>query len=562
MWLRGLLRPLLKGALTFVAGIINGVTEIKQPGPPYLRSPFLKLSAVFESWILEVDARVEELLAVGDRVMSSSGASGVIACSPTVAGHAEERDNRRKHSTANQWTECRLVLTQVDGVFEPRDVLAKQHSDPSSRNPQFGRVRTVSRGTPWYDSPAFFIHAGDQIYYDFPDVYRQPDRKEYRLAYREAWFEDDAKRHLLSHWPHYTTLDDHEIADQFANDFWPRLEDVLPRTYLEEATVAYREYAHAMNPPPRTRTDEARQSRGPFWYKFDKGCTRFFVLDTRTQRFNGPDNPQIIDDAQMCELLKWMTDYKNDLKFVVTSVSFVAQVNEARSEQIPRWNKRPASEPGQPSAGAARADPSDSKEQRLNSENDKWSSDRFERQRSQIIDHIAEHSVEHLVFLAGDMHCCYHATMRITPQSPSIGPRPKYESITVHELAGGPVNQLQMADAGAFEGRCPRRTSRGVVYEVALERFHGDVNAVLHLKVEYVNREQITGQGRVFTPEIEWNVIRTLTDTGASAWADNADPARPQAVGEPVMAGRISFARKRTVDELCKWPVVTASSGA
>ena len=126
------------------------------------------------------------------------------------------------------------------------------------------------------------MHAGDQIYYDFPET-PQTAADDYRLAYREAWFDDEAAIAICSRiWPHYMTLDDHEIADQFARDFTPPAEGLHART-REEAT-------HRL---PRLRArEESRPRRGrravrepdSFWYRFDIGARRFFVLDTRTQR--------------------------------------------------------------------------------------------------------------------------------------------------------------------------------------------------------------------------------------------------------------------------------------
>jgi hypothetical protein len=237
--------------------------------------------------------------------------------------------------------------------------------------------------------------------------------------------------------------------------------------------------------------------------------------------------------------------------------------------------------------------------------NDKWSAIRFKRQRDEIIDFIAHNGIEHLVFLTGDMHCCYHATMQ-------IGAGSKYESTTVHELAGGPVNQLQLADPSEFIMRHADTTSQGSEYEIVLDRFHSEVSAVMHLKVTYV--DWIAGPQGAKVPEVEWNVIRTLTDTGSSAWkVDNSAtqstqsnegpkdkpaaraakpikvpgeepitggaPAKPikrppdEAIpvesggtaikllgdepvraGEPTMSGRISFVRKRKAGDLPDWP--------
>jgi hypothetical protein len=245
----------------------------------------------------------------------------------------------------------------------------------------------------------------------------------------------------------------------------------------------------------------------------------------------------MIGDAQMRLLLKWMNTFKDDLKFIVTSVPFVAEVNEAQRAAVRRWYQ--GEEQGGP----------------RNSENDKWCAPQFRRQRDQIIEYIADHNIEKVVFLTGDMHCCYHASMR-------IGAGSKYESITVHELAGGPVNQLQLADPVEFHRQRSRRISDSLAYEVTLDQFHGEVNAVLHLKVDYVRREQLFETQQAFTPEVEWNVIRTLTDNGPSAWIESSgDESVSGTVGkpairktEPVMAGRITFVRKRTTADLSSWP--------
>ena len=61
--------------------------------------------------------------------------------------------------------------------------------------------------------PAFTIHAGDVIYYDFPKSNREPRLDSYRDTYCESWFEDRFQRFFLAHRSHYMTFDDHEIVD-------------------------------------------------------------------------------------------------------------------------------------------------------------------------------------------------------------------------------------------------------------------------------------------------------------------------------------------------------------
>lgn len=557
VWLRGLLKRPLRLMVKIVAWIVNKTTGLKQSGPPYLRSPFLKLTAVFESFVLDVVGDRKSLPAVGDLISTSSG-EGVLACSAT--------------EVKSGW---RLVLTQVRGSFaESDDVFKRPAGAPEEQKKSVGVIAQGWRGPEWYDNPSFFIHAGDQIYYDFPTEKRRPDRNEYRLAYREAWSDDSSNRYLLANWPHYMTLDDHEIADQFARDFkppanprWPGGSpeaEVTSDDYLREAMVAYREYVHARNPAPN---DGDRGSAESYWYHFDKGAARFFVLDTRTRRFdNGGTAGQIIDPTQMQALLAWTTDHKDDLKFVVTSVPFVAQINDCSSEDNPNWY---AQDQATGERDSARLPTSEHPmaERSLNPANDKWSAPRFKAQRDEIIKHIADNSIEHLVFLTGDMHCCYHATMR-------IGAGSKYDCTTVHELAGGPANQLQLANVTDFVTRHKGRTSSGCDYEIVLDRFHSEVNAVMHLKVVYVDDEQFAGSAGSRVPEVEWSVIRTLTDSGASAWEDDpeersrsAKPMKtsqdePVRKGEPTMTGRISFVRKRKPSDLPDWPWRTAGAAA
>jgi hypothetical protein len=160
-----------------------------------------------------------------------------------------------------------------------------------------------------------------------------------------------------------------------------------------------------------------------------------------------------------------------------------------------------------------------------------------------------------------------------------IGTGSKYETLTVHELSGGPVNQLQLATLSEFHTRRVEQTPRGVPYEVVVDRFHGEVNAVMHLKVSHVERKHVTNSDPTWTPEVDWNVIRTVTDSPASAWqpaehtasSGNTCCAAEKAAqslavqpddragsgdtprGEPTMAGTIRFITKRKVADLRPW---------
>ena len=135
-----------------------------------------------------------------------------------------DKRTARARSRGANWSSLRSKArsTTHDRVSRQAQTASDGEKEPPSHS--VGVITNVLRGKKWYSPPSFFLHAGDQIYYDFPDVDREPDRNEYRVAYREALFYDVANRHLLSHWPQYMTLDDHEIADQYAQDFNPPCE--------------------------------------------------------------------------------------------------------------------------------------------------------------------------------------------------------------------------------------------------------------------------------------------------------------------------------------------------
>lgn len=593
-WLRPLLRPLLSVGLKIVAGAIKHATNIKQPGVPYLRSPFLKLSAVFDAYILDIVVGENAVPAVGATVVTTGRARGVVACTATVLARAPREGD---HIDAVPVTSsdpklqpgqilCRLVVTHVDVPFAPGDRLRRVLEDPDSGLPigevEAGDVRCCQAAEPWHERPSFFMHAGDQIYFDFPDPVRVPTLDEYRLAYREAWFEDHANRHLLSHWPHYMTLDDHEIADQFALDFTPpeNRAGANADAYARAAVTAYREYARQLvpEPPGDVVPSPAKPDAGPrLWYSFTRDGAAFFVLDTRTSRQDDRTKhpAQILDERQLRELLTWLSapENKDRLKFVVTSVPFVAEINDDETDSIPRWgDKEMTTVKKIESMKATTPTSSDSR----NAENDKWSASRFRGQREAIIEHIAVERIERVVFLTGDMHCCYHASMRIEPavrgDNDQVGPAPrapgeamKYRSITVHELAGGPVNQLQLADPMEFNRRATRETRNRISFDIDLDRFHGDVSAVMHIGVRWDERLDPRA-GAIHSPVIEWRVIRTLTDSGADAWRPAAAPvsvprgggaARPvddsMRPHEPVMSGQITFTPARQVADLRPW---------
>lgn len=186
----------------------------------------------------------------------------------------------------------------------------------------------------------------------------------------------------------------------------------------------------------------------------------------------------MLDEEQLCRLEKWLGDWRRELKFVVSSVPFVAEL-------------RPASERR---GGSEERD-------------DKWSGRSFRAQRDRILEHVHRERVGPLVFLVGDMHCSYHATLRIGTAE---------RRATIHELAGGPIHQLQFSKRRDFHDDYRGTTGIGKIpFRSFMRQFHGAAAGVLQVTV------------RPDGPEVRWRVLRTSRGL--------------ELAGERPLSGRIAF---------------------
>ena len=414
-------------------------------------------------------------------------------CGVSSKAHGELIDTEVK---TGQWrnpqesdAEGVLVVTGLNRRLYTNEKI--YYLDPSRSN-QERLVGRVADETPIH--PSFMVHAGDQIYFDFPYANRSPREKDYRSGYRENWFEDEWAHHLLRQCPHYMAIDDHEIVNDYATDFEPRqpaesfqplsLKQRLwqlirkpdgrrtPEDYSRPALRAYQDYVNTRHPG----TSPER-----LYYRFSHGDARFFVMDTRTERCLGakaidadPTEPRMLSDNQLEEFKGWLTDEPGRLKFVVSSVPFVAEVRRTSDEG--RTHER----------------------EKSSSSLDKWSGEPFRKQREEIIDFIHEHEVRHVVFLVGDMHCCYHATMRVG--------HPRARTV-LHELAGGPIYQLRTGHRSHFFSLHEGRTAGGCRFRSHLEQVHGGSSAVMKLQVQF----------DPYRFEIDWEVVRTVPKPGSGA---------------------------------------------
>lgn len=278
------------------------------------------------------------------------------------------------------------------------------------------------------DAVDFMIHCGDQIYYDIPAFGKEPDVGEYRDKYLDAWGDSRPTRKLLTQLPHYMILDDHELVNNFSNDMGSSLVGHGARHIKDIGVRVYREFQHIHN--PHTYGSQ------PLYYSFSVGSIQFFVLDTRTERYtgNGSEKPQIIDDIQMDTFLDWLKSHKDATKFVVSSVPFVAHVE--------------------------------------NDTDGKWSNPIFREDRERVLNHIFAHDINKVCFLTGDMHNSYHAEMTLKKGS---------QTIRIDELMSSPLNQIQKTSRGRYKAEVNKESKKGQFnYSSRITQFYNDhSNAML-----------------------------------------------------------------------------------
>lgn len=342
------------------------------------------------------------------------------------------------------------------------------------------------------ERPAFMIHCGDQIYHDLDFPAPPGHVKDYRQAYRQAWFGDPDASMLLRNLTHYMILDDHELADGFGTD--PAFSNSEAR--LRGAALnAYDDYVSSRQPRPKGRPEAHH-------FDFTYGNTGFFVFDTRTER--SAHAKQIVSEEQLRAFESWLAESTHDLRFVVSSVPFVAQL-------------RP---PGLDRSGARHGD----------GRADKWSGKDWKTQRDRVIRRLFEQGNRPLIFLVGDMHCTYHATLQIGE------PR---ERVLIHELAGGPVNQLLFATRDRFydrfHGSVPKEKGPGGTVEElpwvsTLQAFNGASPSILRVSVSAEKGSPL---------EVRWSALRT-----SIAPDERKDgPNRFERVDPDELRGRIRFYR-------------------
>lgn len=256
----------------------------------------------------------------------------------------------------------------------------------------------------------FALMVGDQIYADMfgrlvplclADTY-----KEFQERYTTA-FGSRNMREFLRQIPTYMALDDHEIEDNWTQDRINK--DRGKRVLFNLAIDAYMSYQWSHGPrtwnncaPPSEKKLSAVEDslHNPqtalLYYDFLCEGYPFFVLDTRTQRFQddsaGLDDNHLLgrpaqhasEPGQLERLLHWLRHQQemrgNTPKFVISSSVFAP--NTVKSTREGYKNKEAS---------------------------DSWPG--FPATRRAILDCIVENGINNVVFLSGDVHCSNVAEM-------------------------------------------------------------------------------------------------------------------------------------------------------
>ena len=228
--------------------------------------------------------------------------------------------------------------------------------------------------------PRFTVFAGDQVYVDptagLYDPSAQDDR--YRRPY-EAWLRQPDVRNALRRVPSFMLLDDHEIADNWEPLSAPNDDDDNAEK-ADFGGAAYKKYQRGMAANSALTT-------------FDFDGFPFFMLNTRTARRHRSvgdlANAELFPTpGTMTQLTSWLTTH-NGPKFVVSPAMLLP-----RHRRTVQWD----ASLDVTNLGALHSDG--------------W--DGYPKTLREVLAFIAEHNVQHVVFLSGDEHRACVARVELT----------------------------------------------------------------------------------------------------------------------------------------------------
>lgn len=287
------------------------------------------------------------------------------------------------------------------------------------------------------------IHGGDQVYADkAPFSFTLPD---FRRAYLRTWGQPGTQEVLASQ-ANYMVADDHEVVNGYSQDGQLTLMQRF-QLWMRGHGSDRNELYQQLGANGIKAFDEFQRAHGPKtearYYTFAHGRHQFFAMDTRFERHHRAG--RLVSEGQMQALFQWLTEHRDQPKFIITSSPFVLEKKNAE---------------------------------------EKWCSPEFTAQRHRVIDFLAREKLDKVAFLCGDIHASAHSRMKIEAADGS--------QLTIHELCASPMNGTLMRSRSQFHGRSQGVTSQGVRYEVELDEssflggWAGDVSnsAVMKLQLD------------------------------------------------------------------------------
>lgn len=159
----------------------------------------------------------------------------------------------------------------------------------------------------------FFMNIGDKVYFDFMGGVKYKTLDQKRKIYQTV-YNFDYHKQLHQELQGYDICDDNDIQMRNAGQ---KTKNKYPLEY-KDGVKAYYEYQHIDGP---------LSAQKKFYYIFEKKNASFFVFDTRSERKELLDTPQIISKEQEIYFKEWIQDdnLKNKIKFVVSSVPMISQ---------------------------------------------------------------------------------------------------------------------------------------------------------------------------------------------------------------------------------------------
>lgn len=341
-----------------------GVAHIRRAGTAVFGAPkFFKMKAVFDfTGIVSFDGLTANK--AHDYEIGYIGADGELEDLPVDMPLDWTDASRGQVTTAADETaretsfilgSCRYILrTWLKTYYDER-------GDKTFRS----IARQIDAGT----KTDLMLMVGDQIYADDLNVIGADTTVEQFFARYRVTFGSDHIRALMARLPTYMTLDDHEIRNDWSQDEFAQNLDLYAA-----AMHAYQSY-QLVHGPAFQPAGQHNRSDVPdrLWYQFDNGRAAFFILDTRTERFNEREPKEMLSPTQIGALKKWLENVSPDRpKFVATSVPMFPD----------------------PRSGGK----------------DKWAG--FKDQRLEILDFIRDKGIARVVFLSGDVHCSMSAQLK------------------------------------------------------------------------------------------------------------------------------------------------------